>query len=73
MASNEIQKLDFTDSEINLETCNEDSIYETEQKEVTLEYVQRLENEIAEKDKEIKLIKQKLIRDAKKCSPVCLF
>eukprot|EP00826_Nyctotherus_ovalis_P015674 TRINITY_DN14476_c0_g1_i10.p2 TRINITY_DN14476_c0_g1~~TRINITY_DN14476_c0_g1_i10.p2 ORF type:complete len:133 (+),score=44.12 TRINITY_DN14476_c0_g1_i10:193-591(+) len=38
--------------------------------EVTLEYVQRLESEIAEKDKQIKQIKQKLINDSRRNSPV---
>lgn len=38
--------------------------------EITLEYVQRLENEIAEKDKQIKRIKQKLINDSRRNSPV---
>jgi hypothetical protein len=38
--------------------------------EAMLEYVQRLENEIAEKDKQIKLIKQKLINDSRRNSPV---
>lgn len=34
--------------------------------ELTLEYVQRLENEIAKKDKEIKFIKEQLVKDTKR-------
>lgn len=37
--------------------------------ELTLEYVQRLEDEIADKDKEIKFIKERLVKDSKR-SPV---
>jgi hypothetical protein len=39
--------------------------------ELTLEYVQRLEDDIAVKDKEIKLIKERLVKDNKR-SPVIL-
>jgi len=39
--------------------------------ELTLEYVQRLEDEIAVKDKEIKFIKEQLVKDNKR-SPVIL-
>ncbi len=40
-----------------------------EEQGVTLEYVQRLEDEIADKNKEIQLIKAKLTKDAKKATP----
>lgn len=58
-----------TASMIGIDTHNT-TIEQAEESEVTLEYVQRLEQEIAEKDKQIKLIKQKLVNDSRRSSPV---
>lgn len=49
---------------------NEFKEQESNNIELTLEYVQRLEDEIAQKDKEIKLIKEKLVKETKHNSPV---
>jgi len=54
----------------NVDLCNDTIIGTVDEGEVTLEYVQRLEDEIAEKGKQIKLIKQKLINDSRRNSPV---
>lgn len=57
----------------NIDLCSDNAIGTVDEGEVTLEYVQRLENEIAEKDKQIKKIKQKLINDSRRNSPVIFY
>ena len=48
-------------------------IEKEEERGTTLEQVQRLEDDMADKNKEIQQIKAKLVKDSKKSSPVIFF